>query len=67
MTVHIDNLETNVTVADGEMPLSQAQIKKLVQIVLQELEVRQREQSRNREATGLRAQSAPPAPGEGGA
>jgi hypothetical protein len=66
MMVQIDNLETNVTVAAGDLPLTPEQIQRLVEIVLKELERRQRAQARGREATGLRGQSAPPAPGAGG-
>lgn len=66
MTVYIDSLETNVTVDGGDLPLSQEQIQRLVEIVLRELERRQRAQARHQEATGLRSQSAPPAPGAGG-
>jgi hypothetical protein len=66
MPVHIDNLETDVTVATGDLPLSEAQIERLVQIVLKRLQDRQREQQRNREATRLRPRATPNQPGEGG-
>jgi hypothetical protein len=66
MPVHIDNLETDVTVATGDLPLSEAQIEKLVQIVLKRLQDHQREQRHNREATRLRTRAAPVEPGEGG-
>ena len=66
MPVHIDNLETDVTVATGDLPLSEAQIERLVRIVLKRLQDRQREQQRSREATRLRSQATPNQPGEGG-
>jgi hypothetical protein len=66
MPVHIDNLETDVTVATGDLPLSEAQIEKLVQIVLKRLQDHQREQRHNREANRLRSQATPVEPGEGG-
>jgi hypothetical protein len=66
MPIHIENLETDITVAAGDLPLSEAQIEMLVQIVLKRLQEQQREQRLNREATMLRSRAAPDEPGEGG-
>jgi hypothetical protein len=66
MPVHIENLETDVTVASGDLPLSEAQIESLVQLVLKRLQDMEREQRRNREATMLRSRAAPDEPGAGG-
>jgi hypothetical protein len=46
-------------VADGELPLTEAQIDKLAKIILSRLERKQREAGRVREATTLRTQAAP--------
>ncbi len=59
MPVHIEEMNMEVQVADGELPLSEAQIEKLVQIVLSHLDRKQRDAGHAREATGLRTQSAP--------
>ena len=67
MPVHIENLETNATVATGDLPLSAAQVEKLVQIVLKRLQQQQRDQKRSRAATVLRASAMPDEPGPGGA
>ena len=61
MPVHIEEMSEEVAVVDGELPLTQAQIEKLVQIVLGRLEGRQREARKSKEATTLRRGAAPPA------
>jgi hypothetical protein len=66
MPVHIENMETDVTVATGDLPMSEAQIETLVQIVLKRLQDMQREQRRNREATMVRSRADPDEPGAGG-
>jgi hypothetical protein len=60
LPVHIGELTSDVTVLEGELPLSQQQIDKLVQLVLQRLEEKQREARLSREATMLRRQALPP-------
>lgn len=60
MPVNIERVTSEVTVLEGEMPLSPRQIDKLVQMVLECLETRQRERSRSREATTVRREAAPP-------
>ena len=62
MTVHIEEMTSDVTVLDGELPLSEAQIEKLVKIVISRLEREQRASRDQREATSLRTQSAPGLP-----
>lgn len=59
MPVHIEEMNMEVQVADGELPLTEAQIERLVKIVLSHLERSQRETGRAREATSLRTQAAP--------
>jgi hypothetical protein len=62
MAVHVEEVTNDVTVADGDLPLSQPQIEKLVKLVLQRLEAQQRDQKRNREATSMRSTVIPPPP-----
>jgi hypothetical protein len=61
MPVHIEEMTEEVAVVDGELPLTQAQIEKLVQLVLGRLEGKRREARKSREATALRRGAAPPA------
>ncbi len=61
MPVHVENMTSTVNVVDGELPLSEAQIEKLVGIVLRRLEQQKREAESAREATAVRPRAAPPA------
>ncbi len=62
MPIHVGEMNSEVTVFDGDLPLSQPQIEKLVKIVLQRLEQQQRESRRNQEATSLHSTVVPPPP-----
>lgn len=62
MAVHIDEMSSDVTVFDGELPLSPAQLERLIQIVLQRLDQREYAKRQHHEATRLRSQAAPPLP-----
>lgn len=64
MPVHIEQMSSEVTVFDGELPLSPTQVERLVQIILQRLERREYSKRQQREATQLRPQAAPPMRGE---
>jgi hypothetical protein len=64
MPVNIERMSSEVTVFDGELPLSPAQLERLVQIMLQRLEQREYNKRQQREATQLRPQAAPPMQGE---
>lgn len=57
MPVHIENMTSEVTVLDGDFPLNEAQIEKLVQLIMQRMEAHQQAQQYQREATTLRRQS----------
>jgi hypothetical protein len=59
MSVHIDQMTSEVGVSAGELPLSPAQIEKLVAILLRRLDQRDRERQRLGEATAVRPQAAP--------
>lgn len=60
MPIDVGQFTTDVTVADGDLPLSAAQLEKLVQLVAQRVEDRQRSQERNRAATAIRGHAATP-------
>jgi hypothetical protein len=59
MPVHIDDMQTDVTVFDGDLPLSPPQIEKLVKIVLMRLEEKQRNARSNNQATEIRNSAIP--------
>lgn len=59
MPIHVEEMTNEVTVVDGEMPLSEAQLEKLVNLVLRRLEGKQRAEQKRQEATKLRSGSAP--------
>jgi hypothetical protein len=65
VTVHIEEMVTEVTVVDGELPLTQAQLEKIADFVIARLEQRRRDAARSREATALRPMSEPPPLGVG--
>jgi hypothetical protein len=58
--IEVGRFTTEVTVADGDLPLSPAQLEKLVALVARRVEERQREQARSREATAIRGHATPP-------
>jgi len=58
--VHIERLTSNVSVQDSELSLTQAQIEKLVALVICKLEDRAREARRARGATEITRRAAPP-------
>jgi hypothetical protein len=60
MPVHVEEMTSDVAVLDGDLPLTEAQMEKLVKLVLQRLEEKQREARQFREATALRREAAPP-------
>jgi hypothetical protein len=59
MPVHIENMTQDITMMDGNTPLSEPQMRVLVQRVIQELEHRERNSKRSQEATTLRSEAAP--------
>jgi hypothetical protein len=60
MPVHIEEMVSDVTVVAGELPLTEAQIEKLVQIVVKRLADKHLDASRVKDATKLRRQSSSP-------
>ena len=57
MALHIESLKTDVTLFGGELPLTEAQVGRLVNLVLKRLEERARDAERSRGATRLRRQA----------
>jgi hypothetical protein len=53
MPVHVDEMSSEVTVLDKNLPLSPEQIEQLVRIVLQRLEQQQRDERRTRESNSV--------------
>lgn len=60
MPIHVGELTSEVTMFDGELPLSEAQLDKLVARVLERLDRRRWQAERAREATTLRPRAMPP-------
>jgi len=58
--VHIEKLTSDVSVQTGDLALTQAQIEKLVALVISKLEDRAREAQRACAATTLKHQAARP-------
>jgi hypothetical protein len=59
MPVHIERITTDLTVVDGELPLSQRQLDKLVVLVAARLEREQRLAEQQRDATMIRRSAIP--------
>jgi hypothetical protein len=59
--VHIDQMSSEVTVLDGDLPLTPEQIDKLVRIIMRRLDERERERCRRKDATKLHSSAAPSA------
>lgn len=62
MPIEVGTFSTEVTVADGDLPLSPAQVDRLVQAVLRRLEEKERADHLRKEATAIRS-GATPRPG----
>jgi hypothetical protein len=60
MSLHIEELSSEVTVIDGDQSMSEKQKEMLIQMVIRRLAVKNREAERRLKATELRRQAAPP-------
>jgi hypothetical protein len=60
MPVNVEELTAEVSLVDGELPLTEAQVDHLASLVARRLAVRSREQAQLHEATSLRPGVAPP-------
>jgi hypothetical protein len=52
--IHIDEMTTEVDAFEGELPLSQPQLERLIELVLSRIEDKQRERGRMQESTQIR-------------
>lgn len=62
MPIYVETLSSDVTVVEGELPLSEAQLERLARLVLRRLEEQQRAAQKVYQATRLRERAAPPTP-----
>jgi hypothetical protein len=62
MPVRVEEMTSEVVAAMGDLPLTEAQIEKLLQIIMRQLAERERAEGHSREATALRRRVAPGAP-----
>jgi len=62
MTVHVEQLNTEVAAQGGEMPWSREQIEQLVKMVLERLEQKERDERAGRDETRLRSSILPRQP-----
>ena len=61
MPVQIGEMDSDVTVTDGDMPFNERQMERLVEMVCKRLEQKKRQQEQVRESTTLTRSNAPPA------
>jgi hypothetical protein len=64
MAVHVEEMTTEVAIAAGDLPLTEGQIERLVNIVIRRLEQKRRDAERIRVATCVRSGVAPDLKGE---
>ena len=62
MPVYIGEVSSEVSAVNGELPLSEAQIARIVELVLKRLAEVRRDRARSQEATRIRGESAPRSP-----
>ncbi len=60
MPVFVEEMTSEVAVAEGELPLSPSQVEKLVELVLKRLAEKQQDDKRTRDATRLRRGASEP-------
>lgn len=61
MPLYIENTTVETTVIDENMPLTEAQVEKLVKLIMQRISAQERDQQSRRSATRLRNRSTPDA------
>ncbi len=59
MSVHVDEMTSEINIVEGELPLTMAQIEKLVKLVMSRIEARKRDTREQRDATSLTGSVAP--------
>lgn len=66
MPIHVEQVTTDIAFFEGDLPLGEAQVRKLVAIVAAHLEQAERDRCERRAATSLERSSVIPDPGSGG-
>jgi len=57
MPIHVEDMTTEVEAFEGELPLSAAQLDKLVELVVQRLEEKEKDKKTRQESTEVRSRS----------
>jgi hypothetical protein len=57
MPIHVEEMTTEVEAFEGELPLSATQLDKLVELVIQRLEEKEKEKEARQESTEIRSRS----------
>ena len=60
MPFHIEQVTSEVTVLDGDLPLTDAQLEKLVRLIMRRLDDKTRDAALSHEASAIRRHVAPP-------
>jgi hypothetical protein len=60
MPFHVEEVNSDITVIEGELPLSPAQVEKLVQLVMKRMEEKHRDTKLSHEASSIERHVAPP-------
>jgi hypothetical protein len=59
MSVHVDEMTSEINIVEGELPLTMPQIEKLVKLVISRIDARKRDVGQQRDATSLTGSVAP--------
>jgi hypothetical protein len=65
MPLHIENMTAEVTVLDGDLPLTDSQVERIITLVVARLQDLERSRTEDREARRLTGSAAPPLGVEG--
>ena len=57
MPVHVDEMSSEITVVEGELPLTPQQLEKLVKLVMRRIADQRRDEERSSAATKIRSRS----------
>jgi hypothetical protein len=60
MPVHIEEMTSDVTIVEGELPMTPAQVEKLVRLVMKRISDKCKEEQKSRAATQLKRQASRP-------
>jgi predicted AAA+ superfamily ATPase len=60
MPVHIEEMTSEITIVEGELPMTPAQIERLVKLVMKRIADKQKEEEKSHAATKLKRQASRP-------